>query len=67
MGQCKWVKWPWNPEEDVAFLGAGVTGICEPPSMGAGNWPQGPLQEQEVGLLAESTLKLEVYLLITRL
>ena len=27
---------PWTPEEGDGFLGAGVTGSCEPPNLGAG-------------------------------
>lgn len=30
-------KCQWRPEEDVESSGAGVTGVCEPPNVGAGN------------------------------
>lgn len=28
---------PQRPEEDIESFGAGVTGECEPPNLGAGN------------------------------
>lgn len=42
---------PWRPEEGVRSFGAGVTGVCELFSMGAGN-----LEEQHMLLTAESPL-----------
>lgn len=31
-----------TPQEDIGYLGAGVTGSCELPDVGAGNWTQVP-------------------------
>lgn len=39
---CLWVStcamdggWPWRPEESIGSPGVGVTGSCEPPTVGA--------------------------------
>lgn len=34
------------PEEGVRFQAALIIGICELPKMSAGNWAQGPQQDQ---------------------
>lgn len=46
----------WGPEEGTRFPRAGVTGGCEPSSMGASS-QTGPQKEQQVLLASEISLQ----------
>lgn len=48
---------PWSPEEGVRYLGAGVTGVCQPANMGAGAQSLVLLGEQQVLLITEQSLQ----------
>ena len=63
---CVYMIPPRRPEKDIKYPGTGVTDNCEPP---CGCWELnlGPLQEQQVLLTSEWSLKAPIYPLIVLL